>query len=57
MDHPVVGSTMHFVYTNGMERHIKILGYDDGCEMTLVRAIDYNVPDEWIPTRQILDQS
>lgn len=57
MDHPVVGSTMHFVYANGMERHIKILGYDDGCEMTLVRAIDYNVPDEWIPTRQILDQS
>lgn len=44
-----IGQLLRIFLPGGSERRGKILVIDD--EMALVRWVDYDLPDEWIPTR------
>lgn len=48
---PETGSRWRVWIPGGIERVALILGYDSNREDALVRWIDYDLPDEWIPVR------
>jgi hypothetical protein len=50
---PKVGAILSIWLPGGINRRGKILGYDNHDEMVLVRWVDYDLSDEWIPTRQL----
>jgi hypothetical protein len=48
---PDVGARLRICLPGGIERVGKILGYDAHKEEVRVRWVDYDLPDETIPTR------
>lgn len=50
-DLPKIGTILQIIIPSGRSRRGKIVAYYDNNEMVLIDWVDYNIPNEEIPTR------